>query len=142
MIVRQAPPYRACFLYGAGYTAVFVLVAAVRLAVMEPAGSFSVGAAFGLISGLVFAYGAGCLFAVPLVWTLRRFRMSARVPILLWSAAVPLSALGSLLGGLLGPPGILLLGGTPILAALGWAFLVQTIWLRVRSGRASAGAGG
>lgn len=47
-----------------------------------------------LIPGLVVAYAAGCVFALPLTWTLRRFRMSPRIPILFWSAAVPVSALG------------------------------------------------
>ncbi len=86
-----------------------------------------------MIPGLLFAYAAGCIFALPLIWTLRRFRMNPRVPIVLWIVAVPLSALGSVFGGLLGPPGILLLGGIPILAALGLAFAVQGIWTRWRT---------
>lgn len=140
MTVPPAPGYRACFLYGAAYTAVFLLVATVRLLAMERAAPFSVAAAFGLSSGVVFAYGAGCLFAVPLVWTLRRFRMSPRIPVFLWAAALPVSALGTVFGGLLGLPGILLLGGTPIVAALGLAFVVQAIWLRVQSGNERASA--
>ncbi|MDE3262687.1 MAG: hypothetical protein OYL41_11980 [Acidobacteriota bacterium] len=101
-----------------------------RLLWMEDAQPVSLPHPVGLASGLVLAYGAGCLFALPLIWTLRRFRMSPRIPVLLWMAAVPISALGTVLGGLLGPPGILLLGGAPILAAMGLAFLVQAIWLR------------
>ena len=79
----------------------------------------------------------GVVFALPLIWTLRRFRMDPRIPILFWAAAVPVSALGSVLGGLLGPPGILLLGGIPILAALGLALAVQAVWTR----RGSAAGG-
>ena len=126
------PPrsYRACFAYGAAYTGVFAVVALGRLLVMEDGRPLSVGDAAALGGGLVFAYAAGCVFALPLIWTLRRFRMSPRIPILFWAAAVPVSALGSVLGGLLGPPGILLLGGVPIVAAMGLAFLVQAIWLR------------
>ncbi len=122
--------YRACFAYGAAYTAVFVVIALGRLLVMEGVGPLSAGDAAALGGGLLFAYAAGCVFALPLIWTLRRFRMSPRIPILFWSAAVPVSALGSVLGGLLGPPGILLLGGAPIVAALGLAFAVQAIWTR------------
>ena len=136
----MAPPqprsYRACFTYGAAYTGVFVVVAVGRLLLMEDVGPLSAGDAAALAGGLVFAYAAGCIFALPLIWTLRRFRMSPRIPILFWSAAVPVSALGSVLGGLLGPPGILLLGGVPILAALGMAFAVEAIWTRRGSGTA------
>ncbi len=130
-----APPrsYRACLAYGAAYTVVFAVVALGRLLVMENVGPTPVGDAAALGGGLLFAYAAGCVFALPLIWTLRRFRMSPRIPIVLWSAAVPVSALGTVLGGLLGPPGILLLGGAPILAALGLAFAVQAIWTRWKS---------
>ena len=137
----MAPPprsYRACLAYGAAYAAVFLVVALGRLLLMENAGPISVGDAAALGGGLLFAYAAGCVFALPLIWTLRRFRMSPRIPILFWAAAAPVSALGSVLGGLLGPPGILLLGGVPILAALGLAFAVQAIWTR----RGSAAADG
>ena len=138
----MAPPpprsYRACLAYGAAYTAVFLVVALGRLLLMENVGPISVGDAAALGGGLLFAYAAGCVFALPLIWTLRRFRMSPRIPILFWAAAAPVSALGSVLGGLLGPPGILLLGGVPILAALGLAFAVQAIWTR----RGSAAADG
>ena len=130
-----APPrsYRACLAYGAAYAVVFAVVALGRLLVMESVGPLSAGDVAALGGGLLFAYAAGCVFALPLIWTLRRFRMSARIPILLWSAAVPVSALGSVVGGLLGPPGILLLGGAPILAVLGLAFAVQAIWTRWKS---------
>ena len=131
----QLPPYRACLWYGAAYTSVFVLVAVGRLLLMEDISVSRMDAA-ALIPGLFFAYAAGCVFALPLVWTLRRFRMNSRVPIALWFVAVPFSALGSVFGGLLGPPGILLLGGTPILAALGMAFVVQAVWTRFRPGEA------
>ena len=126
----ERPPYRASLRYGAAYSAVFLVVATVRLLWMEDAQPVSLPHPAALVSGLVLAYGAGCLFALPLIWTLRRFRMSPRIPVLLWMAAVPISALGTVLGGLLGPPGILLLGGAPILAALGLAFAVQAIWTR------------
>ena len=129
----QLPPYRACFWYGAAYTSVFVVVALGRLLLMEDT-SVSLMDAAALISGLFFVYAAGCVFALPLVWTLRRFRMNRRIPIALWFVAVPVSALGSVVGGLLGPPGILLLGGIPILGALGLAFAVQAIWTRFRPG--------
>lgn len=134
-----APPrrYRACLAYGAAYTVVFAVVALGRLLVMENVGPLSVGDAAALGGGLLFAYAAGCVFALPLIWTLRRFRMDPRIPILFWAAAVPVSALGSVLGGLLGPPGVLLLGGAPILAALGLAFAVQAVWTR----RGSAAGG-
>lgn len=128
--------YRACFAYGAAYTGVFVAVALGRLLLMEDVGPRSAGDAAALAGGLLFTYAAGCVFALPLIWTLRRFRMSPRIPILFWSAAVPVSALGSVLGGLLGPPGILILGGVPILAALGLAFAVQAIRTRRTSGKA------
>ena len=127
------PRYRACLWYGAAYTSVFVLVALGRLILMETASVSPMDAA-ALIPGLFFAYAAGCVFALPLVWTLRRFRMTPRVPIALWFVAVPVSALGSVFGGLLGPIGILLLGGIPILVALGLAFVVQAIWTRFRLG--------
>ena len=130
----QLPPYRASLWYGAAYTSVFVLVAVGRLLLMEDISVSRMDAA-ALIPGLLFAYAAGCVFALPLIWTLRRFRMNARVPIALWFVAVPFSALGSVFGGLLGPPGILLLGGTPILAALGLAFAVQAVWTRFRPGK-------
>ena len=126
----QPPAYRACLRYGAAYTGVFIVIALGRLLLMEDMGPPSAGDAVALAGGLLVAYAAGCVFALPLIWTLRRFRMSPRIPILFWSAAVPVSALGSVLGGLLGPLGILLLGGLPILAAMGLAFLVQAIWLR------------
>ena len=122
--------YRACLGYGAAYAGVFAVVALGRLLVMEDAGSPSLGDTAALIVGLLFAFTAGCVFALPLIWTLRRFRMSPRIPILFWSAAVPVSALGSVLGGLLGLPGILLLGGAPILAALALAFAVQAVCTR------------
>jgi len=130
MSASERPQYRASLRYGAAYTVVFLVVATVRFVWMEDAGPLSLPHAAALVSGLFLAYGAGCLFALPLIWTLRRFRMSPRIPVLLWTAAVPISALGTVLGGLLGPPGILLLGGVPILAAIGLAFLVQAIWLR------------
>ena len=133
MPASQPRRYRACLGYGAAYTGVFIVVALGRLLLMEDVGPLSLGDANALILGLLFAFAAGCVFALPLIWTLRRFRMSPRIPILLWSAAVPVSALGSVVGGLLGPPGILLLGGAPILAALGLAFAVQTVWTRWRS---------
>ena len=137
----MAPPqtrsYRACFVYGAAYTGAFVVIALGRLLLMEDVGPLSAGDAVGLAGGLAFAYAAGCVFALPLIWTLRRFRMDPRIPILFWAAAVPVSALGSVLGGLLGPPGILLLGGIPILAALGLALAVQAVWTR----RGSAAGG-
>lgn len=140
--VLMAPPrkprrYRACLAYGAAYTGVFVVVGLGRLLLMDDAGAFALVDLAAVIPGLVFAYAAGCVFALPLIWTLRRFRMSPRIPILFWSAAVPVSALGSVLGGLLGPPGILLLGGVPILAALGLAFAVQAIWTRRNSAAAN-----
>ena len=128
------PRYRACLWYGAAYTSVFVLVAVGRLLLMEDTGPLSLMDAAAVIPGLFFAYAAGCVFALPLVWTLRRFRMNPRVPIALWFVAVPVSALGSVFGGLLGPIGVLLLGGIPILAALGLAFVVQAIWTRFRPG--------
>ena len=121
----RPPPYRACFRYGAAYLGVFLVVAGGRLLLMEGAGLPPLEDAVALIPGLLVILAAGCVFALPLIWTLRRFRMSARVPILLWWAALPVSALGSVIGGLLGPPGILLFGGVPILAALGLAFAVQ-----------------
>ena len=133
MSPSQLPRYRACLWYGAAYTSVFVVVALGRLLLMEDM-SVSLMDAAALIPGLFFAYAAGCVFALPLVWALRRFRMNPRVPIALWFVAVPFSALGSVFGGLLGPPGILLLGGIPILAALGLAFVVQAIWTRFRPG--------
>lgn len=134
MPTLRPPAYRACLRYGAAYTGVFVVVALGRLLLMEDVGPLSAGDAVALAGGLLFAYAAGCVFALPLIWTLRRFRMSPRIPVLFWAAAVPVSALGSVLGGLLGPPGILLLGGIPILAALGLAFAVQAIWTRRTSG--------
>lgn len=130
MPVPQPRSYRACLGYGAAYTGVFVVVALSRLVLMEDVGPLSVGDAVALVGGLLVAYAAGCVFALPLIWTLRRFRMGPRIPILFWSAAVPVSALGSVFGGLLGPPGVLLLGGAPILAALGLAFAVQAVWTR------------
>ena len=136
--MTSPPPrsYRACFAYGAAYTGVFVAVALGRLLLLDDVGPPSAGDAVALGGGLLSAYAAGCVFAVPLIWTLRRFRMSPGIPILFWAAAVPVSAFGSVLGGLLGPPGILLLGGVPILAALGLAFAVQAIWTRRTSGAA------
>ena len=136
MASPQPRSYRACLAYGAAYAGVFAAVALGRLLLMEDVGPLSIGDAAGLVGGLVFAYAAGCVFALPLIWTLRRFRMSPRIPILFWAAAVPVSAFGSVLGGLLGPPGILFLGGVPILAALGLAFAVQAIWTRRTSGAA------
>ena len=133
MSSAQSPAYRSSLWYGAAYASVFVVVALGRLLLMEDAGPLSFADAAAAIPGLFFAYAAGCLFAVPLIWTLRRFRMSPRIPILLWSAAAPVSALGSVFGGLLGPPGILLLGGIPIVAALGLAFGVQAVWSRLPS---------
>ena len=133
MASPQPRRYRACLGYGAAYTGVFIVVAVGRLLLMEDVGPLSIGDAAALILGLVFAFAAGCIFALPLIWTLRRFSMSPRIPILFWYAAVPVSALGSVVGGLLGPPGILLLGGAPILAALGLAFAVQAVWTRWRS---------
>ena len=102
------PRYRAAFAYAAGYTAVFLVVAVLRLSAEGP---FPPPHLAALIPGLALVYGAGGVFALPLIWTLRRFRRSRKVPILLWWAAVPFSALGAVFGGLLGPPGILLLGG-------------------------------
>lgn len=131
----QLPAYRTSLWYGAAYASVFVVVALGRLLLFEDAGPLSLGDAAAVVPGLFFAYAAGCLFALPLIWTLRRFRMSPRIPILLWAAAVPVSAFGSVFGGLLGPPGILLLGGTPIVAALGLAFGVQAVWSRLPSRR-------
>lgn len=126
----ERTPYRASLRYGAAYTTVFLVVATVRLLWMGDMQPVSLPQAAALVSGLVLVYGAGCLFALPLIWTLRRFRMSPRIPLALWMAAVPISALGTLVGGLLGPPGIVVLGGAPILAAMGLAFLVQAVWLR------------
>ena len=130
MPAPERPPYRASLGYGAAYTAVFLVVAAVRLLWMGGAGPVPLAPAAALVSGLALVYGAGCLFALPLIWTLRRFRMSPRIPLALWMAAVPISAFGTLVGGLLGPPGIVLLGGVPILAAVGLAFVVQAVWRR------------
>jgi len=130
MTSPQPRSYRACLAYGAAYTGVFVAVAVGRLLLMEDVGALPVVNLATVIPGLVLAYAAGCLFALPLIWTLRRFRMSPRIPILFWSAAVPVSALGSILGGPLGPPGILLLGGLPVVAALGLAFALQAVWTR------------
>ena len=83
------PRYRACLWYGAAYTGVFVLVAVGRLLLMEDTGSVSLMDAAAVIPGLFFAYAAGCVFALPLVWTLRRFRMNPRVPIALWLLPFP-----------------------------------------------------
>ena len=126
----ERPAYRASLRYGAAYAAVFVAVAAARLLWMEGAEPVALPHRTAPVSGLVFVYVAGCLFALPLIWTLRRFRMDPRIPVVLWMAAVPISALGALMGGLLGPPGILLLGAAPVVAAMGLAFLIQTVWLR------------
>jgi hypothetical protein len=134
--------YRVCLGYGAAYAGVFVVVALGRLLLAENIGPLSLadGAAFAI--GLAFAYGAGCVFAIPLIWTLRRFRLDPRIPIVLWWTAVPVSALGSVVGGLLGPPGILLLGGAPIVAALGIAFAAQAIWTRRASSLRGSPRGG
>lgn len=130
MTASQPRRYRACLGYGAAYAGVFVVVALGRLLFTENIGPLSAADAAAFAMGLLFAYAAGCIFALPLIWTLRRFRVDPRIPIVLWWTAVPVSALGSVVGGLLGPPGILLLGGAPILAALGIAFAAQAIWTR------------
>lgn len=142
MTAPQWPAYRASLWYGAAYASVFVVVAFGRLLLMENAGPRSLADAAAVIPGLLSAYAAGCVFALPLIWTLRRFRMSPRIPMLLWSAAVPVSALGSVFGGLLGPPGILFLGGAPILLALGLAFGVQAVWRRLPARRDAEDANG
>ena len=118
--------YRTALILGIGYVAVFVGVSVVRFWWSDEL-SMELSDAVSLIFNLVFLWLVGSLCFLPLIWTLRGFRRSCWIPIVVYAIAFPFSLLGALFGGLLGPLGVLLYAGTPFALAIGISFGIQAI---------------
>ncbi len=122
MSAGARPGYAGAFLWGGAYLGLFVIVAGARLSVMG-VGDGPSGIPPAALGNLLVVYLAGCVFALPLIWTRRRLARNparpSRWPVVGWLLVSPVSALGVVVGGLLGPVGILLYGGMPVVLTLG-----------------------
>ena len=118
--------YRTALILGIGYVVAFVGVSMIRF-------GWSAGLSMALpdtasrVFNLVLLWLVGSLCFLPLIWTLRRFRISYWIPIIAYTIAFPFSLLGAILGGLFGPPGVFLYAGTPFALAIGISFGIQAI---------------
>ncbi len=107
---------------GLVFTGVFLMVALIRLAVMHPGPDVL----FGILTALpqlVIIFGVGCLLTLPLLRLVRRHPERHRLLVGMWTGALPISAFLAVVGGLLGPLGILVGAALPVLMALGVARL-------------------
>ena len=131
--------YRSAVLWAGAYLALFLLVASCRLALMGPGDGLPRIPAPALVQ-LIAVYVAGGVFALPLIWIRRRLAREpdrpSRWPVVVWLLVSPASALGVVVGGLLGPVGILLYGGLPVLIALGGGLALSAFRHRSGSGEA------
>lgn len=130
------PRYRTAVAWAGAYAGLFVLVAGSRLALMgADDGPLRVPSV--ALYNLLVVYHAGLVFALPLIWVRRRLARGPgpppRWPVVTWLLAAPVSAFGVVIGGLLGPLGILLYGGLPIVFFLGGGFALSTLRSRDHS---------
>ena len=124
MSKRPTPRYRTALILGAGYAVVFVVFAVGRLLLLE--GTRMDFPAIGvLLMNLALVWAAGSISFLPLIWTLRRFRRSRWIPIVACTVAFPLSLIGALAGGLLGPYTVIIYALAPLALAVGVSFAIQ-----------------
>ena len=117
--------------FGAGFAALQLLVLATRFGPSSAAAAAQRGLLpFG--SGLVVFFIAGTLAGLFVQRLLRRaagwWRRFLLVAIAL---ATPTAVWFSLVGGLFGPPGVVLYGLVPYLVLAGFPALVRAVWLRL-----------
>ncbi len=118
------PRYRTALILGAGYIVVFVVVAIGRLLLLEGT-RMDLPATGVLLMNLALVWAAGSISFLPLIWTLRRFRRSRWIPIAACTVAFPLSLMGALVGGLLGPHTVIIYALAPLALAVGVSFAIQ-----------------
>ena len=123
MSKTATPRYRTALILGAGYVVVFA-VARLLLAEGLRMDLPTIGV---LLMNLALVWAAGTVSFLPLVWTLRRFRRSRWIPIVAYIVAFPFSLMGALLGGLLGPPAVIIYAVVPLALAVGVAFAIQFV---------------
>ncbi|MCY4109523.1 MAG: hypothetical protein OXG11_10885 [Chloroflexi bacterium] len=125
------PRYRTALILGAGYVVAFVVFAMGRLLLAE-------GVRMGLptvevlLINLLLVWVAGIVSFLPLMWTLRRYRRSRLIPIVAYVVAFPLSLMGALVGGLLGPHAVVIYAVVPLALAICISFAVQFVLDRLR----------
>ncbi len=112
---------------GLAFSGVFLAVALIRLALMDRTPGFFPAGLLLALPQLALVFGVGCLLTVPLLRLVRRHPERHRLFIGFWAGALPLSAFLAVVGGLLGPIGIVVGSAAPVFIALGVARLVLAL---------------
>ncbi|MDE0124826.1 MAG: hypothetical protein OXN97_09655 [Bryobacterales bacterium] len=111
---------------GAGLCLAHVLLAALRFGRAAPSGP----SLLLILSGLVAFFAAGALAGLFVQWLLRGSRGGWRRFVIVSAVlATPLAIWMSLVGGLFGPPGVVLYCLAPYLLLSGLPALLRRLWL-------------
>ena len=111
---------------GAGLCAAHVLLFALRFGLGAPSGP----SLLPMLSGLVAFFAAGALAGLFVQWLLRGSRGGWRRFVIVSAIlATPLAIWMSLVGGLFGPPGVVLYCLAPYLLLSGLPALFRRVWL-------------
>ena len=122
-------------LFGAGFCALEVALFVVRFGFSGPAARTAGGpdAWIGFLFGLVLFFGSGLLVGLLVQRLVRGCHGAWRIFLLVAIAIATPFALGlSLVGGLLGPPFVVLYALVPYLVLVGLPVLIRKVWLQFR----------
>ena len=127
-VERRIEGWRFPLLFGAGFCAVQTAVGLVRFGFGWQAVTRDV---IPLLNGLFLFFVTGVLAGMLSQRLLRRSKGAFRAFLMAAIAvATPFAMWGSLMGGLLGPAGVLIFGIAPYLALVGGPVLLHSAWRR------------